>query len=83
MVCTVLGLISILGRGREAIGSQGLRYGLRDSVITLPAHLLSGRGVAGLMFFLRSVCLLLFVPAAELAEISPYSDQPWSAGCSI
>ncbi|CRK24230.1 hypothetical protein BN1723_013214 [Verticillium longisporum] len=36
--CTVPDLISILGQDGEAIGSQDLRYGLRVSVIGLPAH---------------------------------------------
>ncbi|KAA8650855.1 hypothetical protein EYZ11_004704 [Aspergillus tanneri] len=38
VVCTVPDLISILGQDGEAIGSQDLRYGLRVSVIALPAH---------------------------------------------
>lgn len=38
VVCTVPDLISILGQDGEAIGSQDLRYGLRVSVIGLPAH---------------------------------------------
>ena len=38
VVCTVPDLISILGQDGEAIGSQDLRYGLRVSVISLPAH---------------------------------------------
>lgn len=38
IVCTVPDLISILGQDGEAIGSQDLRYGLRVSVIALPAH---------------------------------------------
>ncbi|KAH7310665.1 hypothetical protein B0I35DRAFT_358305 [Stachybotrys elegans] len=38
LVCTVPDLISILGQDGEAIGSQDLRYGLRVSVIALPAH---------------------------------------------
>ncbi len=37
-VCTVPDLISILGQDGEAIGSQELRYGLRVSVIGMPAH---------------------------------------------
>jgi DUF917 family protein len=38
LVCTVPDLISILGQDGEAIGSQELRYGLRVSVIGMPAH---------------------------------------------
>ncbi|KAM0335218.1 hypothetical protein ACHAQA_000260 [Verticillium albo-atrum] len=38
VICTVPDLISILGQDGEAIGSQDLRYGLRVSVIGLPAH---------------------------------------------
>lgn len=38
IVCTVPDLISILGQDGEAIGSQELRYGLRVSVIAMPAH---------------------------------------------
>lgn len=38
VVCTVPDLISILGQDGEGIGSQDLRYGLRVSVIALPAH---------------------------------------------
>jgi DUF917 family protein len=38
VVCTVPELISILGQDGEAIGSQELRYGLRVSVIGMPAH---------------------------------------------
>jgi DUF917 family protein len=38
IVCTVPDLISILGQDGEAIGSQELRYGLRVSVIGMPAH---------------------------------------------
>ncbi|GKT44728.1 putative D-/L-hydantoinase subunit A [Colletotrichum spaethianum] len=38
VICTVPDLISILGQDGEAIGSQDLRYGLRVSVIALPAH---------------------------------------------
>lgn len=38
VVCTVPDLISILGQDGEAIGSQDLRYGLRVSVVALPAH---------------------------------------------
>ncbi|KAF3352071.1 hypothetical protein VdG1_09291 [Verticillium dahliae VDG1] len=37
-ICTVPDLISILSRDGEAISSQGLRSGLRVSVIGLPAH---------------------------------------------
>ncbi|KAE8154823.1 hypothetical protein BDV25DRAFT_170974 [Aspergillus avenaceus] len=38
VICTVPDLISILGQDGEAIGSQDLRYGLRVSVLALPAH---------------------------------------------
>jgi DUF917 family protein len=38
VVSTVPELISILGHDGEAIGSQDLRFGLRVSVIALPAH---------------------------------------------
>ncbi|KAB5523996.1 putative hydantoinase/oxoprolinase, partial [Coniochaeta sp. 2T2.1] len=38
LVCTVPELISILGQDGEAIGSQELRYGLRVTVIGMPAH---------------------------------------------
>ncbi len=38
VICTVPDLISILGQDGEAIGSQDLRYGLRVSVVALPAH---------------------------------------------
>lgn len=38
ILCTVPDLISILGQDGEAIGSQELRYGLRVSVIGMPAH---------------------------------------------
>ncbi|OBR05669.1 hydantoinase [Colletotrichum higginsianum IMI 349063] len=38
VICTVPDLISILGQDGEAVGSQDLRYGLRVSVIALPAH---------------------------------------------
>jgi DUF917 family protein len=38
IVCTVPDLISILGQDGEAIGSQELRYGLRVTVIGMPAH---------------------------------------------
>ncbi|KFG83038.1 putative hydantoinase/oxoprolinase [Metarhizium anisopliae] len=38
VVATVPELISILGHDGEAIGSQDLRFGLRVSVIALPAH---------------------------------------------
>ncbi|KAL5433083.1 hypothetical protein PMIN06_011793 [Paraphaeosphaeria minitans] len=38
VTCTVPDLISILGQDSEGIGSQDLRYGLRVSVIALPAH---------------------------------------------
>jgi DUF917 family protein len=38
VVCTVPDLISILGQDGEAIGSQDLRYGLRVTVIGMPAH---------------------------------------------
>lgn len=38
VICTVPDLISILGQEGEAVGSQDLRYGLRVSVIGLPAH---------------------------------------------
>lgn len=38
VVCTVPDLISVLGQDGEAIGSQDLRYGLRVTVIALPAH---------------------------------------------
>ncbi|OIW25709.1 DUF917-domain-containing protein [Coniochaeta ligniaria NRRL 30616] len=38
VVCTVPDLISILGQDGEAVGSQELRYGLRVSVIGMPAH---------------------------------------------
>jgi len=38
ILCTVPDLVSILGQDGEAIGSQELRYGLRVSVIGMPAH---------------------------------------------
>ena len=38
VICTVLDLISVLGEGGEAIGSQELRYGLKLVVIRTPAH---------------------------------------------
>ena len=38
ILCTVPDLISILGQDGEAIGSQELRYGLRVSVVGMPAH---------------------------------------------
>ncbi|EPE04213.1 hydantoinase [Ophiostoma piceae UAMH 11346] len=38
LVCTVPDLISILGHDGEALGSQELRYGLRVTVIGMPAH---------------------------------------------
>ncbi|KAL1859075.1 hypothetical protein VTK73DRAFT_7594 [Phialemonium thermophilum] len=38
IVCTVPDLISVLGQDGEALGSQELRYGLRVSVIGMPAH---------------------------------------------
>lgn len=38
VVCTVPDLISILGQDGEAIGSQDLRYGLKVTVIAMPAH---------------------------------------------
>jgi DUF917 family protein len=38
MMCTAPDLISILGQDGEALGSPELRYGLRVSVIAMPAH---------------------------------------------
>lgn len=38
VICTVPDLISMLGEDGEAIGSQELRYGLRVTVIAMPAH---------------------------------------------
>ncbi|EEP81448.1 conserved hypothetical protein [Uncinocarpus reesii 1704] len=38
VICTVPDLISVLGQDGEAIGSQELRYGLKVSVIAMPAH---------------------------------------------
>ncbi|EFY95440.2 hydantoinase [Metarhizium robertsii ARSEF 23] len=38
IICTVPELISVLGQDGEAIGSQDLKYGLRVSVIAMPAH---------------------------------------------
>ncbi|MCJ1244819.1 hypothetical protein MMC30_002019 [Trapelia coarctata] len=38
ILCSVPDLISILGQDGEAIGSQELRYGLKVSVIGMPAH---------------------------------------------
>lgn len=37
-ICTVPDLISILGEDGHGIGSQDLRFGLRVSVIAMPAH---------------------------------------------
>jgi len=38
VICTVPDLISVLGEDGEAIGSQELRYGLKVTVIAMPAH---------------------------------------------
>lgn len=38
VICTVPDLISVLGEDGEAIGSQELRYGLKVTVIGMPAH---------------------------------------------
>ena len=38
VVCTVPDLISVIGEDGEAIGSPELRYGLRVTVIGMPAH---------------------------------------------
>jgi DUF917 family protein len=38
VICTVPDLISVLGEDREAVGSQELRYGLKVTVIGMPAY---------------------------------------------
>lgn len=38
VICTVPDLISILGQDGDAVGSQDLRYGLKVTVIGMPAH---------------------------------------------
>lgn len=38
ILCSVPDLITILGEDGEGIGSQDLRYGLRVTVIAMPAH---------------------------------------------
>ena len=69
LVCTVPDLISILGHDGEALGSQELRYGLRVTVIGMPAHPLwkteKGLAVGGPAGF------GLDIPFAGVGEYSP------------
>lgn len=61
IICTVPDLISMLGEDGEAIGSQELRYGLKVTVIGMPAHPLWTEDERGLRYvipvsFVEVVC---------------------------